>query len=434
MPPNNEPRRAPGLGGRIKRALKRIPLFQLTYRFLFRLGIGQILVRRPVFAFFRALGFRVLKREDLRAQSAALHVVEYAAAESIAADEPLTAGPLSDKAQRALRAYTLNIARPFTAEFSDVQLVGATALGFTRDGALIAETMPPYFTRKDIMDNVPASALVRSRTRPGGVKKIGRAFSLVNAWNNNYCMWLSEGLARLEGLADYERRTGHRVPVIIPANPARYQTESLQLMGYGPDRCVEWNGSRLEVGTLVVSSFRRELRGDYYYRVSLAGLRWVREKMLAALPPTAIAFSPRVFISRRKALARKIANEEDVLRLLAPLGFAAYALEEMSFADQVRLFAQAEIIVAPHGAGLMNLAFADRPGVVELFGRHIQPSFSELARGFGFRYGCMECPAPRGDLRSWDADLVVDVATLGRLVGRMLEKAIPTLSEEVPKF
>ena len=144
--------------------------------------------------------------------------------------------------------------------------------------------------------------------------------------------------------------------------------------------------------------------------------------MLAALPPAArdaTPFSPRVFISRRSALARRIANEDEVRRVLAPLGFAAYALEEMSFAEQVRLFAQAELIVAPHGAGLMNLAFAGRPGVVELFGRRIEPPFSELARGFGFRYGYMECPAPRGDLRSWDADLVVDVPALIRLIEQM---------------
>ena len=416
------PKRA-GMLARAKRVLKRFTLLRLIYRFLFRLGIGQIIVRRPVFYLFRALGMRVLKREDLRRDAAALHLMEYGWEETITGAEPLSAGAVSERAKEALQAYTLKIARPFTVEFPDAQLVGASALGFTRDGALIAETMPPYFTKKDTPDNVPALSLIRSRMRPENVPRVERAFTLVNAWNNNYCMWLSECLARLEGLEDYERRTGHRVTVVIPPDAPRYQTDSLRLMGYGPDRCLEWNGSRLSVGTLVVSSARRELRGDFYCRVSLAGLRWVREKMLAALPPAAggaAGFSPRVFVSRRAALARRITNEDDVLRVLAPLGFAAFTLEEMSFADQVRLFAQAQFIVAPHGAGLMNLAFAGRPAVVELFGRHIQPSFSELARGFGCRYGFMECPAPRGDLRSWDADLVVDVPALAQLVARML--------------
>lgn len=421
--PQAKPQKRAGVLARVKGVAKRFTLLRLIYRFLFRLGIGQIIVRRPVFHLFRALGMRVLRRGDLRRDAALLHLAEYGEEESIAGAEPLFAGTVSERAKHALQAYTLKIARPFTVEFSDVQLVGISATGFTRDGALIAETMPPYFAKKDTPDNVPALSLFRSRMRPGNSARVDRAFSLVNAWNNNYCMWLSECLARLEGLEDYERRTGHRVTVIIPPDPPRYQIESLQLMGYGRERCLEWNGSRLDVGALIVSSSRRELRGDYYHRVSLAGLRWVRQRVLAALPPAArdaTAFSPRVFISRRKALARRIANEDEVLRVLAPLGFAAYALEGMSFADQVRLFAQAEFIVAPHGAGLMNLAFAGRPAVVELFGRHIQPSFSELARGLGFRYGYMECPAPRGDLRSWDADLIVDVPVLARLVERML--------------
>ena len=422
QPQSGKPKRS-GVLGRAKHALKRFTLLRLIYRFLFRLGIGQMIVRRPVFLVFRALGMRVLRREDLRRDAAALRLAEYGEEESITGAAPLSAGPVSEEARLALEAYTLKIARPFTVGIPDVQLVGVSAIGFTRDGALIAETMPPYFSKKDTPDNTPALSLIRSRTRGAEAPRVERAFSLVNAWNNNYCMWLSECLARLEGLEDYERRTGQRVTVITPADAPRYQTESLRLMGYGPDRCLEWNGSRLAVGTLVVSSFRRELRGDFYCRVSLAGLCWVRGRMLPALPATATggtSFSPRVFISRRKALARCITNEDEVMRALAPLGFAAYALEEMGFADQVRLFAQAEFIVAPHGAGLMNLAFAERPGVVELFGRHIQPSFSELARGFGCRYGFMECPAPRGDLRSWDADLVVDVPALARLVEGML--------------
>ena len=414
-PPNN-----PGLLRRVKRSLKRFTFLRVLYRFYFRLGVQQILVRRPVFLVFRALGLRVLMRDDLRRES---RPTEYGAAEAITANEALTIGERSEKAAKAFAPYTFKVERPFLVEFDDAQLVGESALGFTAAGALIAETGPPYFTRKDIVDNVPATALIRSRTSALGVEKIERAFSLVNTWNNNYCMWLSECLARLEGLEDYERRTGLELPILIPTTPARYQTESLALMGFAPARLLEWNGARLRIGTLVVSSFRREARGAYHYRVALTGLRWVREKMLAGLarmPAPAAPPAPRVFISRRQTLARRIANEDAVLAALAPLGFRACVLEELSFAEQVRLFANAEIVVGPHGAGMMNLAFSDNVKVVELFGAFLQPSFSELARGLGFRYGFLECPAPRGDLRGWDADLVVDIPALLRLVETVL--------------
>ena len=412
-----------GLLRRAKTALKRFTILRLLYRYYFRLGVQQTLVRRPVFALFRAFGGRVLLREDLRKDAAALHLAEYGPEESVIAGDPVFVRPVSERTRVALSAFTLKIDRPFVVEIPDVGLVGHSALGFTKTGALIAETLPPYFTWRDIWDNAPASSLVLSRMRRAGVPRVERAFSLVNAWGNNYYHWLIDCLARLEGLEDYERRTGHRIPVIIPENPARYQTESLQLLGYGPERCVEWNGSHLGVGTLVASSFRRELRGEYYHRVSLAGLRWVRRTTLAALPPAApgaVPLSPHVFVSRRPALARRIANEEDVMRALAPLGFAAYALEEMSFADQVRLFAQAKVVVAPHGAGMMNLAFSENAKVVELFGAFVHPSCSEIARGLGFPYGFLECRAPRGDIRGWDADLVVDVPALRELTGKML--------------
>ena len=417
-PPNN-----PGLLRRVKRSLKRFTFLRVLYRFYFRLGVQQILVRRPVFLLFRALGLRVLLRDDLRRDPAAFRPTEYGAAETITADEALTIGARSEKAAKAFAPYTFKVERPFLVEFDDAQLVGESALGFTAGGALIAETGPPYFTRKDIVDNVPATTLLRSRTSPHGVEKIARAFSLVNTWNNNYCMWLSECLARLEGLEDYERRTGLELPIIIPRTPARYQTESLALMGFAPARLLEWNGARLRIGTLVVSSFRREARGAYHYRVALTGLRWVRQKMLAGLarmPAPEAPPAPRVFISRRQTLARRIANEDAVLAALAPLGFRACVLEDLSFAEQVRLFANAEIVVGPHGAGMMNLAFSENVKVVELFGAFLQPSFSELARGLGFRYGFLECPAPRGDLRGWDADLVVDVPALLRLVETVL--------------
>ena len=418
-----KPKNNPGLLRRVKRSLKRFTFLRVLHRFYFRLGVQQILVRRPVFLLFRALGLRVLMRDDLRRDPAKFRLAEYGSAESITAGDALTIGPRSEKAAKALGPYSFKVERPFLVEFDDVQLVGESALGFTADDALIAETGPPYFTRKDIVDNVPATALARSRTSLRGVEKIERAFSLVNTWNNNYCMWLSECLARLEGLEDYERRTGRELPIIIPMNPARYQTESLALMGCARTRLIEWNGARLRVGTLVVSSFRREARGAYHYRVALSGLRWVREKMiagLARLPASATPPSPRVFISRRQTLARRIANEDEVLAALAPLGFRACALEEMSFAEQVRLFAHAEIVVGPHGAGMMNLAFSENVKVVELFGSFLQPSFSELARGLGFHYGFLECPAPRGDLRGWDADLVVDVPALLRLIEKVL--------------
>jgi len=53
-----------------------------------------------------------------------------------------------------------------------------------------------------------------------------------------------------------------------------------------------------------------------------------------------------------------------------------------------RLFSQAEIVVAPHGAGLTNILFAENLIVIELLVHMLFQAFS-LAKVLGFHYGCL---------------------------------------------
>jgi hypothetical protein len=65
--------------------------------------------------------------------------------------------------------------------------------------------------------------------------------------------------------------------------------------------------------------------------------------------------------------------------------FERYTLEEMALADQIRLFSGAEVVVAPHGAGLVHLLFGRDLSVVELFPEHKIPHhYYCLAEMLGF--------------------------------------------------
>ena len=76
----------------------------------------------------------------------------------------------------------------------------------------------------------------------------------------------------------------------------------------------------------------------------------------------------RIYLSRARASGRRIVNEEEILPLLARRGFLRVTLEEMSLGDQIALFSEAEAVVAPHGAGLTNLAWcAPKTKVLEIF-------------------------------------------------------------------
>jgi hypothetical protein len=66
----------------------------------------------------------------------------------------------------------------------------------------------------------------------------------------------------------------------------------------------------------------------------------------------------RIYINRNDARKRRIVNEAEIWRSFAARGFKSVAAAKLSFRDQVALFAEAETVAGPHGAGFSNLIFA----------------------------------------------------------------------------
>ncbi|MGB5969408.1 MAG: glycosyltransferase family 61 protein [Spirulinaceae cyanobacterium] len=75
----------------------------------------------------------------------------------------------------------------------------------------------------------------------------------------------------------------------------------------------------------------------------------------------------RIYVQRGKVKRRKVVNEKKVISLLASYGFQPVTMESKTIKEQAEIFAQAEAIIAPHGAALTNLLFI-QPGtkVIEL--------------------------------------------------------------------
>ena len=80
-------------------------------------------------------------------------------------------------------------------------------------------------------------------------------------------------------------------------------------------------------------------------------------------------------------------NEAEILELLQAYGFIEVRLEELAFTDQVRLFRDADVVVAPHGSGLANLVFC-APGarVIELFPAAVLDFYFRLSQAVGLDY------------------------------------------------
>ena len=153
-----------------------------------------------------------------------------------------------------------------------------------------------------------------------------------------------------------------------------------------------------------------------------ADMRYLFETM-ARQPWSQLDGNPqrRIYISRASAKFRQVLNEPEVISTLARQGFQAVQLEGMPLIEQIKLFQQAAIIVAPHGAGLANMVFAP-PGatVVEIGTVHRPlPFFQRLSAVCGHRFAWFVAHSEK--LSEGEANVKVDVRQLETDIETMLQ-------------
>jgi hypothetical protein len=113
--------------------------------------------------------------------------------------------------------------------------------------------------------------------------------------------------------------------------------------------------------------------------------------------PGAAQQPSRLYISRSGS-ARTLHQEEDLERYLESHGFQVARLEDHDWTSQVRMFRSAEIVVAPHGAGLANTVFMPAGGrVVELTsGDWWYPCFVHISAMAGLTHEVVRLAPERG--------------------------------------
>ena len=243
----------------------------------------------------------------------------------------------------------------------------------------------------------------------------GTATSLLTLWADNYYHWLIDALPRL-GVLQAAGRDFRQLPIIVPGTLTRFQEQSLDALRIPPALRIPLDGSSLGAENLVWASAPAPI-GFCSPFVS----KWLK----AELVPASTRRTRRLFLARR---VRKVANEREVVALLGEHGFEVIRPEELSFLEQVELFASAEMVVGPHGAGMANVVFGQDLRVLELF----QPGYLNtgpysVARASGHRYWAMMGDPVYRPGPAKDTDIHVDPRRLAAIVEEMIES--PSWSE-----
>jgi capsular polysaccharide biosynthesis protein len=309
----------------------------------------------------------------------------------------------------------VNIPPAFVARVPGGRVVGDYGAIIAPGNTLLFD-LSPYFSIRS-----PHHHPIFRRLRlPKPLMYDGTVAVLCARGDNNFYHFMLDVLPRL---AMIERtRDLSTVDLFAVHRSLPFQRELLDMVHLPPERTLD-------------ASVHRHLGAELLVAPSLPALnnqtpRWVcnylRSKLINVVHDAPMRQGPtRVYISRGlRRHSRKVTNEADVVDLLARWEVEAIRLEEMTIAEQIALFRCAELVIAPHGAGLANLVFCGAgTKVIEIFDPgYVNVCFWKLAsqvEGVEYHYVLGEQAGSltsRGDLERVSADITVNLERLERLL------------------
>jgi hypothetical protein len=201
-----------------------------------------------------------------------------------------------------------------------------------------------------------------------------------------YFHWLTETLARLHAMGN---RTDS-VVMLLPGNRLPFHEASLRsftLGGFaeiGADEYVDVERLLMPTHTAMSGNYSNGLIRSLAHRL--------RRNLTSSDTPGA----RRIYISRRNAQKRRIANESEIVPLLERHGFRGVCFEDHPFEEQVAMSMRCEHMVGLHGAGLTNMLFmgaGSRVLELRLRGDHHNNAYFSLASALRVPYYYLLCEA-----------------------------------------
>lgn len=312
--------------------------------------------------------------------------------------------------------------------FSGVQCLHHGLYRFEQD--LPAEEMHGMISIAD-----KKSLLVRHRGVDEQSEMLPAAISMIGSASPNYIHWLTETAPKLALIDEIENYADF--PLVIDAGLHPNILESIHCLNLRKRELIFIKpGQIFRVDKLVAVTpvayipfeFRRGAKRDVpEIHPGLAmyvpnGLNLLRQKLVSHFADEGTGRLKRLYL-RRTAKSRQMSNAVEVEAQLQEQGFQIVEPETLTFAEQVRLFSNAEIIVGQGGAALGNIIFAPKgchiviltmwsPCVIHYY-------FSNLASVLGQRCSLVMCDQVEelGGSHPAHKGLNVDIHNLKKAVG-----------------
>ncbi len=297
--------------------------------------------------------------------------------------------PVSDQSYLVAPYDRYTFPEIFVATINDAITYGGTNL-ILADGEVVCHDLYDFerdytseeFHGRTLID--PKSSRIRLVLHDKAPEPIPVAATFVDACAVNYAHWITEVLPRIVLFCAEERFRG--VPIVVNDGLHRNIMESLLLVAGTADEIITLPiGRALAVKELYLTS----VVGYVPYEPRASNLidrsqglfhphafMMLRASLDCYTKITEARLWPDKIFLRRNSDIRRLANEADLEKLLISRGYVTVEPEKLAFLEQVKLFANAKVIIGPTGAAFANAVFCKRgTHVVILVSKHEDISY-----------------------------------------------------------
>lgn len=264
--------------------------------------------------------------------------------------------------------------------------------------------LPASYPLGEVPDRRDAARIARAltRARQDAVTLKGERLLVSDWWSANYYHWLCDTLPRLEAWCSARRAGDLMLPAMV--HNLAFVRESLAAW---PDIAVQRYDPEIRPVRVEVLSVPAHVAHNGFHHPVFAPRTFARLRNHFGSKQE--GRGRRLYVTRRHARMRRLANEDALETVLSGHGFETVDFDGMPFADQVRMAGEAEIIAGAHGAGLANMAFMPAGGAVLEMRHAAGPSncFFTLSTICGHGHCFVAAEPPDASAHLHAADLIV---------------------------
>ncbi|MGN0033242.1 MAG: glycosyltransferase family 61 protein [Candidatus Limimorpha sp.] len=294
----------------------------------------------------------------------------------------------------------------YWAELTNGSIIGGSSVVVTEDGTLLYDMLSH---RKEYEANMTDNGLCLIGGSPqhigehyiynylkGETHKLQSAISLSCNMSNNYYHFMLQVASRhyLLSLICFDQSIPLVVDECVLKIPQMKEVIEALNADERPIISIKAN-QRFKVQNLYVlsephvivpNSFAKGERRTENFAFDTDALKYIRDTLKSRIVPCTDKYPSRVFLSRKGCTKRRC-NEEELEKVFAQFGFVSLRIDNMTIAQQMALFGNAEHVIGGSGAAFTNLIYCKEGTKATLFftGHRNNTCFSNLGCAIGIK-------------------------------------------------